>query len=86
MGDAMAKKGLKPKRVGVDRNDLCSCGSGKKYKNCCKPVYHPKTDEELAEEKRIRDEKLSDPGMSVNSLERYLHYMRTVGIREDMFK
>jgi preprotein translocase subunit SecA len=27
----------KPKRVGpkVGRNDLCPCGSGKKYKQCC---------------------------------------------------
>jgi hypothetical protein len=22
---------------GIDRNDPCPCGSGKKYKKCCKP-------------------------------------------------
>jgi protein O-GlcNAc transferase len=30
-------------RMKPGRNDPCSCGSGKKYKNCClgKPEYHP---------------------------------------------
>jgi len=31
------KKGMPPivKRGGIGRNQLCLCGSGKKYKNCC---------------------------------------------------
>lgn len=49
----MAKKGFKIKKIGKGRNDLCACGSGKKYKNCCRLVFRIKTDEELAEEKRI---------------------------------
>jgi preprotein translocase subunit SecA len=33
----LSREKPKPKRVGpkVGRNDLCPCGSGKKYKNCC---------------------------------------------------
>ena len=30
-----AKKQPVKKEVEVGRNDNCSCGSGKKYKNCC---------------------------------------------------
>lgn len=45
-GDNMAKKGLKQKHIGKGRNDLCPCGSGIKYKKCCKPVFRMKTDEE----------------------------------------
>lgn len=26
---------VKERKVGKGRNDLCPCGSGKKYKNCC---------------------------------------------------
>jgi preprotein translocase subunit SecA len=34
---AAAQEKTKPVRTGpkVGRNDLCPCGSGKKYKNCC---------------------------------------------------
>ena len=42
----MAKKKITVKRVGVGRNDLCPCGSGKKYKKCCKPIPRMMTDEE----------------------------------------
>jgi len=31
----MAKRGLKPKEKGRDPNDLCICGSERKYKRCC---------------------------------------------------
>ena len=31
--DKSKKKPAKSKKVG--RNDLCPCGSGKKYKQCC---------------------------------------------------
>jgi peptide deformylase len=27
-----------PKQINVGRNDLCPCGSGKKYKQCCLPL------------------------------------------------
>ena len=35
--DELSKEKPKPKRIGpkVGRNDPCTCGSGKKYKNCC---------------------------------------------------
>ncbi|HTE29515.1 MAG TPA: zinc-dependent peptidase [Chryseolinea sp.] len=33
---ASVLKTLAPKRAGVERNDPCPCGSGKKFKNCCK--------------------------------------------------
>jgi preprotein translocase subunit SecA len=35
--DQLSKEKPKPKRAGpkVGRNDPCTCGSGKKYKNCC---------------------------------------------------
>lgn len=29
------KRGLKIENNKVGRNDLCPCGSGKKYKKCC---------------------------------------------------
>jgi hypothetical protein len=31
-------------REKIGRNDLCPCGSGKKYKNCCLPGYAPSVD------------------------------------------
>ena len=32
----MARPGLTPQQTAnVGRNDLCPCGSGKKYKKCC---------------------------------------------------
>jgi len=34
-GDELAKKKPVVKADQTGRNDLCSCGSGKKYKNCC---------------------------------------------------
>ena len=34
--DGKEKVKSTPKRVNkIGRNDVCSCGSGKKYKNCC---------------------------------------------------
>jgi len=30
----MSKRGLKPKSEGTGRNQLCRCGSGRKYKHC----------------------------------------------------
>ena len=34
--DGKEKVKATPKRINkIGRNDLCSCGSGKKYKNCC---------------------------------------------------
>lgn len=32
--DSERTKSVQPKSQ-LNRNDLCSCGSGKKYKNCC---------------------------------------------------
>lgn len=33
------------RRAGVGRNSLCTCESGRKYKNCCRPaVYDNNTD------------------------------------------
>ena len=32
---ASAGSGAQVRRVKIGRNDLCPCGSGKKYKNCC---------------------------------------------------
>ena len=34
----------------VGRNDPCPCGSGKKYKKCCIPVYKPQSLEEIVHE------------------------------------
>ena len=31
------KKPVKRRQEKVNRNDLCPCGSGKKYKKCCMP-------------------------------------------------
>lgn len=42
----MAKKGLRDRKIGHGRNDLCPCGSGLKYKKCCKPMPRMKTDDE----------------------------------------
>ncbi len=28
-------EGIKRKSIKVGRNEICRCGSGKKYKNCC---------------------------------------------------
>ncbi|KOA18339.1 protein translocase subunit SecA [Clostridium homopropionicum DSM 5847] len=33
--DSLKKEPVRRKEEKVGRNDLCSCGSGKKYKNCC---------------------------------------------------
>ena len=40
----------------VKRNDLCPCGSGKKYKNCC----YQKMYKEIPADKKIVDFKLDD--------------------------
>ena len=34
-GFTKAEISIQPKKVKVGRNDLCPCGSGKKYKKCC---------------------------------------------------
>ena len=33
--DGKETKKIQSKSTKVGRNDLCPCGSGKKYKNCC---------------------------------------------------
>ena len=33
--DTVQKKPKERKEAKIGRNDLCPCGSGKKYKNCC---------------------------------------------------
>ena len=76
----MTKRGLKKRKVGHGRNDLCECGSGKKYKNCCKPVYRMKTDEELAEEKSIHDERKSASSISRGEFLTFMSYMERIGI------
>lgn len=50
----MAKKGLRDRKMGHGRNDLCPCGSGLKYKKCCKPIPRMKTDEELQDDMEKR--------------------------------
>jgi uncharacterized protein YecA (UPF0149 family) len=31
----LPKKNAEVKKAAIGRNDLCTCGSGKKYKKCC---------------------------------------------------
>jgi len=35
--ESTVKKPVKRSQEKVNRNDLCPCGSGKKYKKCCMP-------------------------------------------------
>jgi len=69
----VAKKGLCNRKMGYGRNDLCPCGSGKKYKKCCKPVYRMKTDEELQAE---IDERKKSCGVAA---EKYMAYVQALG-------
>ena len=68
----MAKRGLESRGIGYGRNDLCPCGSGLKYKKCCKPVARMKTDEEL----KADDERRKKPkGTSVSEFTQFLQVM-----------
>ena len=75
----MAKKGLRDRVVGRGRNDLCPCGSGKKYKKCCKPVYRMKTDEELQAE---TDERKKSSSVAAAAYVAYVQSMVRMNMRD----
>lgn len=81
---------VKPKRIG--RNDLCPCGSGKKYKKCCRMVDDLKTAQLSEAERReffqiwmsliefINDRKQIIPDFDVmwsNNLQEEVYEIRT---------
>jgi len=68
----MAKKGLRNREIGYGRNDLCPCGSGLKYKKCCKPVTRMKTDEEQKADEERRNK---SSGVSTSELAQFLQVM-----------
>ena len=76
-GDNMAKKGLKQKHIGKGRNDLCPCGSGLKYKKCCKPVPRMKTDEE---QKADEERRKKSSGVSPSELAQFIHMMARTNV------
>src|SRR3990172_7388219 len=49
----------------IQRNDLCICGSGKKYKKCClKKFEEPSSYTRVSKKKETRDERLKRELMS----------------------
>jgi uncharacterized protein YchJ len=74
----MAKKGLKQKHVGKGRNDLCPCGSGIKYKKCCKPVPRMKTDEEHQADMEKRKK---SGGVTKSNYAQYLQRLARLGMQ-----
>ena len=78
----MAKRGLKSRGIGYGRNDLCSCGSGLKYKKCCKPVARMKTDEELKADNERRNR---SKGTSASKLTQFLQGMTMMNMQRRSF-
>ena len=74
----MAKKGLRDRKMGHGRNDLCPCGSGLKYKKCCKPVFRMKTDEEHQADMEKRKK---SGGASMNNYAQYLQLLARLGMQ-----
>jgi len=46
----------KVRKTGRGRNDLCPCGSGKKYKKCCGKPRKPEDNNQLQELQPMRAE------------------------------
>lgn len=74
----MAKKGLRNKKIGHGRNDLCPCGSGRKYKKCCKPIPRMKTDKERQADIERRKE---SRGVSISKYSQYVQALARMNVR-----
>lgn len=77
----MAKKGLRNREMGYGRNDLCPCGSGLKYKKCCKPVPRMKTNEELQDDIEKRQK---SKNMRMSSIVQFAQAMARTSMSDKM--
>jgi hypothetical protein len=74
------KTHTKEKERKIGRNDICLCGSGKKYKKCCEIL---KTETKFTLGQMVSNEKCKNILNYFNEQEKYKHY-RFIDITDDL--